>query len=55
MFIVGIIAAIILICIILLIAKKSGRRRSTAVGQERFRDVGPGEPRPKEPRESGPD
>ena len=55
MFIVGIIAAIILICIILLIAKKSGRRRSIAVGQERFRDVGPGEPRPKKPRESGPD
>ena len=48
-----IIAAIILICIVLLVAKKSGRRRSNAVGQERFRDVGPGEPKPKQPRETG--
>jgi hypothetical protein len=50
-----IIAAIILICIVLLVAKKSGARRSAAVGQERFRDIGPGEPKPKQPRASGPD
>jgi hypothetical protein len=48
-----IIAALILIAIILLVVRKSGARRRLPVAPDRFKDVGPGEPKPKEPRAPG--
>jgi hypothetical protein len=50
-----IIAALILIGVIVLLFRNSGRRSRGAAVPERFKDVGPGEPKPKTPRATGPD
>ncbi|MGB7189982.1 MAG: hypothetical protein WBD10_07595 [Acidobacteriaceae bacterium] len=48
-----IIAALILIGVIVLLVKKSGTGNRGRTVPDRFKDVGPGEPRPKGPRASG--
>lgn len=53
MVILLIIAAIILIAIILLVIQKSGVGKRVPAAPDRFKDIGPGEPRPKKPRTPG--
>ena len=53
MTIVLIIAALILIGIVLLVFKLRGGQNSAPVGRDRFKHVGPGEAKPKEPRATG--
>lgn len=48
-----IIAALILIAIVLLVIRKSGVGRRVPAAPDRFKDIGPGEPRPKKPRTPG--
>jgi hypothetical protein len=48
-----IVAAVILIGIVLLILKLRGGTGSPPVGRDRFKHVGPGEAKPKEPRATG--
>lgn len=51
MFIILILAALILIGIIAFLIGKSGKAK--VAGEARFREAGPGEPRPKEKRADG--
>lgn len=46
------IAAFILICVIVLVVKNRGLSRRAAT-PDRFKHVGPGEAKPKEPRATG--
>jgi hypothetical protein len=48
-----IIAALILIAVVLLILKMRGGSNTARPGRDRFRHVGPGEAKPKEPRATG--
>lgn len=48
-----VIAALILIAVVLLILKLRGGTSSPETGRDRFKHVGPGEAKPKEPRATG--
>jgi hypothetical protein len=48
-----IIAALILIGVVLLILRVRGSKSISPLGRDRFKHVGPGEAKPKEPRATG--
>jgi hypothetical protein len=53
MAIIIIIGALILLAIVLLILKLRGGSSTAPLGRDRFKHVGPGETKPKEPRATG--